>query len=202
MKIINTHLLYGLYEFTVQLPAHYFFKIWRLYVLGVMICGLYACSLLPAKSFVLLPANENGSVQIAQQQWQLNDGEKTYTFQVVIERGHGDWQWIMLNQFGQRVATASMKARVLKIDEYQSHPANKFIPQLLEALEFSYWPLNELQQAGQARWVFTEYPGRREVYFSAILRATIEYQNENPWQGSLNYKNSDFQLLIHSQLLN
>lgn len=167
-----------------------------------VLLNIGACSFIPEQHFKLLPTTSVMETQVAQQQWLIRYADQDYSLAVVVECGAQSWQWIMLNNLGQRLATASVIAGKVKIEQHQSHPLNKLLPDLLEAWQFSYWPLADLQQAGQSRWVFTEYPGRREVYFSAILRATIEYQNKNPWQGSLNYNNSDFQLLIHSQLLN
>lgn len=175
------------------------------YVLLVLLLALGACSTLKRSDFKLINASSDQQVHVAQQQWQIQQGEKKYSLEVIVERSANHWRWIMLNQLGQRVVTVESRAGQIQIEQLQSHPANQLLPALLQAWQFSYWPLVDLQTA-DPRWLFAERNGRREASFSGILRASIEYQQitdrASPWQGSLSYNTPEFSLLIHSQPLN
>lgn len=176
----------------------------RLFLFGAL-WMLGACTTLNRGDFTLLTTSSDQQVRVAQQQWQVQQGVKNYSLEVIVERSANHWRWIMLNQLGQRVVTVESKAGLVQIEQLQSHPANQVLPELLQAWQFSYWPLADLQTA-DLRWLFAEREGRREASFSGILRASIEYQQitdrANPWQGSLSYNTPEFSLLIHSQPLN
>ncbi len=180
-----------------------------LYLLSIVI-SLSACSIFPSKHFPLSSATSETQTQVAQQQWQLSYDKEQYSLQVVVERTPTHWQWIMLNNLGQRLATATVTGSHIKIEQQQSHPANSLIPELLEAVQFSYWSLTDLQKMESLNWSFQERTGHRDIYFSGILRAAIDYNAENGnkiesvWQSHLTYDNkkSNFHLVIESQLLN
>jgi len=175
------------------------------YLLLILFLTLGACTTVKRGDFTLLNTSSDQQTRVAQQQWQVQQGEKKYSLEVIVERSASHWRWIMLNQLGQRVVTAESKAGKVEIEQLQSHPANHLLTALLQAWQFSYWPLTDLQTA-DPRWLFAEHNGRREARFSGILRASIEYQQitdrANPWQGSLSYSTPGFSLLIHSQPLN
>lgn len=166
---------------------------------------LGACTTLKRSDFTLLTSSSDPQVRVAQQQWQVRQGTREYSLEVIVERSANHWRWIMLNQLGQRVVTAESKGGQVHVEQLQSHPANQLLPELLKAWQFSYWPLVDLQ-AADARWLFVERAGRREASFSGILRASVDYQQitdwANLWQGSLSYNEPEFSLLIHSQPLN
>ncbi|MDO8342604.1 MAG: DUF3261 domain-containing protein [Cellvibrio sp.] len=174
-------------------------------LLLVVLLTLGACTILKRDDFTLLATSSDQQVRVAQQQWQVQQGAKNYSLEVIVERNTNHWRWIMLNQLGQRVVTVESKAGQVQIERLQSHPANQLLPELLQAWQFSYWPLADLQ-AADPRWLFAERAGRREARFSGILRASIEYQQitdrANPWQGNLSYSTPEFSLLILSQPLN
>lgn len=153
----------------------------------------------------MLATTSDTQMRVAQQQWQVQQGNQHYVLDVIVERSAGHWRWIMLNNLGQRLATAEAKRGQVRIEQQQSHPVNRLLPTLLQAWQFSYWPLADLQSA-DPHWLFADSTNRREVRFSGILRATIEYPpvmpGISPWQGSLTYDARPLRLLIHSQSLN
>lgn len=171
----------------------------------IALWALGACAAIKRSDFTLLTSSSDPQVRVAQQQWLVHQGEKNYSLAVIVERSANHWRWIMLNQLGQRLATVESTGGQVQIERLQSHPVNQLLPELLQAWQFSYWPLADLQSV-DPRWLFTERTGRREASFSGILRATIEYpqitERANPWQGSLSYNTPEFSLLIHSQPLN
>ncbi len=185
-------------------------------LLTLIVVGLSACSFLPARHFPLSSVTSETQTRVAQQQWQLHYNKELYSLQVIVERTPAHWQWIMLNNLGQRLATATVTDTRINIEHHQSHPANSLTPELLEAVQFSYWSLQDLQNIDGANWKFQERIGHRDIYFSGILRATVDYQtnssggaesklqDKNIWQGGLKYDNkkSNFYLVIESQLLN
>ncbi|MES2673041.1 MAG: DUF3261 domain-containing protein [Pseudomonadota bacterium] len=191
----------------------------RLIVLAV---ALSACSFVTMKNFPLSSMTSETQTAAAQQQWRLSYNDEQYLLQVIVERKSTHWQWIMLNNLGQRLATATVTGSVINIEQQQSHPANTLIPDLLEAVQFSYWSLEDLQKIASAEWRIAERAGHRDIYFSGILHATVNYQSnhdesaenqashDGKWQGGLHYekknsydnKKSNFQLVIESQLLN
>ncbi|HEY8940850.1 MAG TPA: DUF3261 domain-containing protein [Cellvibrio sp.] len=166
-------------------------------------CSLFNSNNLKSKDFTLLVASSDPQVRVAQQQWQVQQGADNYALEVVVERGPHYWRWIMLNNLGQRLATAEAVNGTVRVERLQSHPANHVLPALIQAWQLGYWPLNDLQ-AANPRWDFVDGNGGREARFSGILRASIEYQSTtaNPWQGSLSYNTRELRLLIHSQPLN
>ena len=171
---------------------------------------LTGCSSLSEKHFPLSSLTSDAQTHVAQQQWQINQGNEHFSLQVIVERTPERWQLIMMNNLGQRFATALITGDHVTVEQLQSHPANKLIPELLDAVQFSFWPLADLQKPTVSDWRFTDDAKHRDIYFSGILRATVDYTNENLWQGNLVYttkktkfnKKSNFQLLIESQLLN
>lgn len=178
---------------------------------GFCLCLASACSHFAGTNFPLSSVSSESRTHIAQQQWQLTYKDKQYLFQVMVERSVDHWQWIMLDNLSQRLATVSVRRGVVSIEQHQAYFARQLLPELLEALQFSYWSLADLQQIGAAGWSFHASPNHRDIYFSGILRATVDYQaapattkDANPWQGNLVYDNrkSHFQLRIESQLLN
>lgn len=182
-----------------------------------VVVALGACGFLPAKNFPLSSVTSEAHTVVAQQQWQLHYNKEQYSLQVIVERTPTHWQWIMLNNLGQRLATATVTGATINIAQQQSHPANPLIRELLEAVQFSYWPIEDLQNMDNLNWTFQEGVGHRDIYFSGILRATVNYQlknqgnssgmpednYKNKWRGGLTYDNkkSDFHLVIESQLL-
>jgi hypothetical protein len=173
--------------------------------LVIALLALGACSTLNRSDFTLLTATSDQQVRVAQQQWHVQQGTKDYSVDVIVERHAAHWRWIMLNQLGQRLATVESNSSGVTIERHHSHPANQLLPELLQAWQFSYWPLTDLQEANP-RWLFVDRGGRREASFSGILRATIEYppitDQVNLWQDSLSYNTQEFRLLIHSKPLN
>lgn len=174
-------------------------------LLFIALVALSGCSSLKRSDFSLLTWSSDQQVRVAQQQWLVQQGKQEYALEVIVERSADHWRWIMLSQLGQRVATVESINGQVQIERHQSHSANQWLSELLQAWQFSYWPLADLQTA-DPRWQFVERDGRREARFSGILRASIEYQQitdrANPWQGSLGYNTREFNLLIHSQPLN
>jgi len=174
-------------------------------LLLIALVVLSGCSGLKHSDFTLLTRSSDRQVHVAQQQWLVQQGNQEYALEVIVERSADHWRWIMLSQLGQRVATVESNNGQVQIERHQSHSANQWLPELLQAWQFSYWPLVDLQTA-DPRWQFVERDGRREARFSGILRASIEYHQitdrANPWQGSLGYNTREFNLLIHSQPLN
>ncbi|MES2822116.1 MAG: DUF3261 domain-containing protein [Pseudomonadota bacterium] len=203
-------------------------KILQSLLLILVADALSGCSFLAMKKFPLSSMTSETRTSAAQQQWQLSYNDEQYLLQVIVERMPTHWQWIMLNNLGQRLATATVTGSVINIEQQQSHPVNKLIPDLLEAIQFSYWSLTDLQKIGNTEWSFAETAGHRDIYFSGILHATVDYQSsdgasaedhanhDSKWQGGLKYekknsydkkssydnKKGDFYLVIESQLLN
>lgn len=174
-------------------------------LLFIALLALSGCSSFKRSDFSLLTRSSDPQVHVAQQQWRVQQGNQEYALDVIVERSADHWRWIMLSQLGQRVATVEANKGQVHIERHQSHTAIQWLPELLQAWQFSYWSLADLQ-ASDPRWQFVERDGRREASFSGILRASIEYQQitdrANPWQGSLGYNTREFNLLIHSQPLN
>lgn len=179
-------------------------SLFRLYLLFTLL-ALGGCSTFSSKDFTLLTTTSDQQVRVAQQHWQVQHGSKAYAVEVIVERSATQWRWIMLNPLGQRLATVESTGHQIKIERHHSHPANQWLPELLQAWQFSYWPLADLQ-AANPHWLFVDQEGRREAHFSGILRATIEHQptpaQADLWQGSLRYHTPEFHLLIQSQSLN
>jgi len=170
----------------------------------LLLANISACSWLQPKTNNLLAITSDTQTRVAQQQWRLTYEQQQYLLQVIVERSADHWQWVLMNSLGQRLATVTSIAGVVRIEQQQSHPANKLLPDLLQAWQFSYWPLIDLQQHADKAWQFSGSHTHREVLFSGILRAAIDYSTQNPWQGSVQYydKKRHFQLFIESQLLN
>jgi hypothetical protein len=170
----------------------------------LIICSLSACSLFQSKPKNLLTTTSDKQNVVAQQQWQLIHAQERYLLQVFVERNADHWQWVLMSNLGQRLATVSATAGVVSIEQHQSHPALEWLPELLEAFQLSYWPLADLQEHAPKDWIIDGNSARREVLVSGILRAAVDYPLGNPWQTRLNYDNKkrNLRLVIESQLLN
>jgi Protein of unknown function (DUF3261) len=174
----------------------------------ICLCLFSACQFAP-KKFPLLSVTSDGQAVAAQQQWLYTHANEHFALQVVVERSADHWHWVMMNNLGQRIATASSKNGVISIEQQQSHPALQMLPELLEALQWSYWPIDDLRKNGLPLWRIEQSVNHREIFFSDILQAVITYPlladdtHENLWQGKLYYENKKkhFQLTIQSQLL-
>ncbi|ACE86208.1 DUF3261 domain-containing protein [Cellvibrio japonicus] len=190
----------------------------RFLLMFLALAILSGCSFVGTRDFPLQVTTSDQHTYVVQQQWQVYAQGRDYALEVIVERRAARWRLIMLNQLGQRLVTVESDGQRLHVERHLSHPATRQLPDLLQAWQFGFWPLADLQGV-DPRWVFSEGNGRREVYFSGILRATIERLavNENkagdsgpqaasgllnPWQGSLSYNTADLRLLIHSQPLN
>src|SRR5688572_8320763 len=104
----------------------------------VLILTLSACTTLKHGDFNLLTTCSDKQVRVAQQQWQVRQGARNYSLEIIVERSANHWRWIMLNQLGQRVVTAESRGGQVQIEQLQSHPANQLLPELLQAWQFSY----------------------------------------------------------------
>lgn len=177
-------------------------------IVRILLCLLLAssagCSWLRAKPESLLASCSDSQLYVAQQQWQLRVGQQQYLLQVAIERGADHWQWVLMDNLGQRLVTARAKAGSTAIEQHRSHPVSKFLPELLDAWQFSYWPLGDLQRHKLEGWLFRGDAAHREVWFSGIVHASVVYHNDSPWVGKVQYmdKQKQFDLIIESQLLN
>jgi hypothetical protein len=175
------------------------------YVLLFILCSaLSGCGIFQSKPNYLLTNTSEQTTVVSQQQWQLYYQNNIYTLQVINERYPDHWQWIMVNNLGQRLVTITGKNGTINIERQLSHPALDVLPTLLEAWQLSYWPLTDLQQQLPKGWIIEQTAKHREARFSGILRASIEYHTENPWQGTLTYNNPKqrLRLTIESQQLN
>jgi hypothetical protein len=187
-----------------------FWKLFSIYLLSVGLLALSGCQSLQQQRFSLLPRSSSTLKVAAQQQWQFVRDNERYALQVIVERSADQWQYIVMNNLGQRIATVSSENGIIVIEKQQSHPAISIISELLEALQWSYWPIDDLQKNSQQSWRFEQTAHHREVFFSGILFSTIEYANTDgvdaadPWRSNLYYENkkSRFTLTIQSQLLN
>ncbi len=169
-----------------------------------LICYLSACSLFQPKPKNLLAHTSDTKTIVAQQQWQLIHEQERYLLQVFVERSADHWQWVLMSNLGQRLVTASATKGVVTVEQHQSHPALQWLPELLEAFQLSYWPLDDLQQHAPEGWIISEKSAHREATVSGILRATVDSPPGNLWQARLNYENKkrNLHLVIESQLLN
>lgn len=174
---------------------------WLNLILGVLL--LSSCALFAPQRFPLLLTNSDYSRVVAQQQWLLDYRGQTQRLQAMVELTETQLTLVLLDSFGQRIATLRQDAQGLDIQRLKSHLIDPLLPQLHQVLQFTYWPLADLQQRGEPHWAFSEAEGVRQVSFSGILADQIHYQDDRSWQGIARYTNnkSDFQLVIESSQL-
>ena len=164
---------------------------------------LPACSWLSPPRFPLLTANSEYRQLLAQQQWQIHFGDQDYHVSAVLQINDDATTLIFMDSLGQRMMTLTHTAAGLNIQKQRAHPISPLLPQLMEAVQFIYWPMADLYTHQQPDWTFEAEQGLRRVYFSGILAALVEYQTDNPLQGTVHYDNkkSDFHLIIKSSPL-
>lgn len=136
---------------------------------------LSGCSLFTAKHTFPLLTNSNNETWAAQQQWIVTRGAQTYRLQAIIETAPQSWQLVVLDPLGQRLFTAKSIAGTVSIERQGSHPLDDLFTDFIEAVQWSYWPLADLQKSS-APWQFQQTAQIRQIYFSGILQATVTYQ--------------------------
>lgn len=113
----------------------------------------------------------------------------------------GRWQWFLLNQLGQRIATAQSRQGLVEIKYLSGHPASDLVPRLVEAWQLLTFDLEALKAQSSDAWSFTEQHGQREIRFSGILRAEINYPIGNDDSGAIAYTADTFSVVIRRQVL-
>jgi hypothetical protein len=182
---------------------HFINKSFSLLALTFLLATLSGCStFLSAKHYPLLTHNTTAP-WAAQQQWMITRDTQTYRLQAVIEVELTSWKLVVLDSLGQRLFTAASQNNTVLIERQKSHPLDYLITELVEAAQWSYWPLDDLQKQTAPQWQFKQDQHIREIYFSGILRASINYQSISPLESILRYDNyaKKFGLTIESQLL-
>ncbi len=174
------------------------------FVMLVFIIGASGCSMF--KPLPVLAAIEPAVCPSAsQQQWALSWEEQQSRLMVVTqcnETPEGTrWQWYLLNQLGQRIATAHNHEGQVAIDYFSAHPASDLIPRLVEAWQLSEFELATLKSQSSDLWSFSEHSGQREIRFSGILRAEINYPTRDANSGPINFISNAFSVEIHRQEL-
>lgn len=151
----------------------------------------------------LVSVNSEYLLLAAQQQWQVHHEESDYRLQAVVQIEDARWTLVFMDSLGQRLATLVQDQEGLDIQSHKSHPLDKDSGELAQSLQFIYWPLADLQQQPVEGWSFNPVESGRQVFFSGILAAQIDYLDANPWQGSARYANnkSEFRLVIESRQL-
>ena len=175
-----------------------------LVTLVFFIAILCSCStFFSEKHYPLMTNNSSAAPWAAQQQWIVTRDAQTYRLQAVMEVEHAAWKLVVLDSLGQRLFTATSQNSVVSIDRQQSHPLDDAFTDLAEAAQWSFWPLEDLQKQTAPQWQFKQDQHIREIYFSGILRASINYQSVSPLNGTLRYDNyaKKFGLTIESQQL-
>lgn len=170
----------------------------------ILICGVSSCSLfkrLPTLAAIVPAVCPPAS----QQQWALSWKAEQSRLMVVTQCDEtpqgGRWQWFLLNQLGQRIATAQGREGVVNIEYLSAHPASNLVPQLVEAWQLLTFELATLKAQSSDTWSFFEQPGQRKIRFSGILRAEINYPTENADSGPITYTADTFSVVIRRQVL-
>ena len=175
----------------------------RLCQLMLLLLTVTGCALWGTPRFPLLGMNSDYARLVAQQQWLVNQHDRDYRLQAVIQIGDARWTLIFMDSLGQRLATLVRDQAGLDVQVHESHALNGHWTTLAQSLQFIYWPLADLQQQGAEGWNFATGEGVRQVYFSGILAGHVDYLDANPWQGTVRYTNnkSDLRLVIESRQL-
>lgn len=141
----------------------------------------------------------------SQQQWALSWKAEQSRLMIVTQCEEtiagGRWQWFLLNQLGQRVATAQSRQGQVDIEYLSGHPASDLVPQLVEAWQLLTFELATLKAQSSDAWSFSEQLGQREIRFSGILRAEINYPTGNDDSGPITYTADTFSVVILSEVL-
>ena len=162
-------------------------------------CSVFqASTLLPAITPQVCPA-------ASQQQWVLSwRGQQTRMMVIAhceqtLEGAR--WQWLLLNQLGQRIAAAYNNGGQTNIDYSAPHPAKALVPKLVEAWQLIEFDIATLEAQSAQGWSFVERVGQRQIWFSGILRAEISYPVGNAGSTPIVYTASEFNVAIRRQAL-
>ncbi|WP_236986313.1 DUF3261 domain-containing protein [Marinagarivorans cellulosilyticus] len=150
-------------------------------------------ALLPAITPQVCPA-------ASQQQWMVSwRGQQTRMMVIAhceqTPEG-GRWQWLLLNQLGQRIATAYNNGGQVNIDYSVPHPVKALVPKLVEAWQFIQFDIATLEAQSAQGWSFVERGGKRQIRFSGILRAEISYPVGSAGSSPIVYTASEFNVAI------
>lgn len=175
----------------------------RWLMVSVLLMLVSGCAIFSARPLPLLASNSHYELLVAQQQWHVRADGTDYRLQAIMQINDTQWTLVLLDSLGQRIATLVQDGQRLDIQRHKSHPLNAHLLILAQRLQFSLWPLADLQQQALADWSFATVDGVRQVYFSGILNGHISYSDANPWQGTVRYTHNkgDFRLVIESRQL-
>lgn len=165
--------------------------LWVLFFL----CG---CSVAPSKNYQPMSDSSHLKNLVVMQHWDIKIKQKEFHLQMVAQAIEGGWQWIVLNDFGQRQVTISSKNGVLKIQEFQPSQITGYIDQLVMVWQLIFWPPDLIQLSNQSQWLCKLEPDRRVIYFNGQPYASISFAGNDISDMKVEYQSIDMQVSLSS----
>lgn len=159
---------------------------------------LSGCSSLPAKKYQPMMDVAHLPSFVATQQWDIKFKQKDFHAQIVVQTIDNGWQWIVLNDFGQRQASVTSTNGVLVIEEYQTSQITDYLDQLVMAWQLMFWPVESIHLSNQHQWICKAEANHRKVYFEGQLYATISFAGNDIADIKVEYESVDMQISLSS----
>lgn len=140
---------------------------------------LASCATLPSATFKPVPDATHLNNLSAIQHWDININQHEFHLQMVTQAIEGGWQWIVLNDFGQRQVSISSQNGQLHIQQHQSSPITKHIDQLVMAWQLIFWPCDAIQASNHPQWTCKIEANQRLIYVENKLYARITFDAQD-----------------------
>lgn len=171
---------------------------YNLFWIVVTVCLLIGCSNFPSKQYELIFDASHLNNFSVMQQWDIKIEGDEYHSQMVAQTIEGGWQWVVLNDFGQRQATLTAKNGELIIEKFQSSQLIKHLDQLVMAWQFMFWPEELIQLSNHNQWGCEIINTQRKIYFKGEPYASILFEGSDMSNIKVEYDSRDMQISLSS----
>jgi hypothetical protein len=166
--------------------------------LSLMLLLLPGCLVSPSKKYQPMSDATHLEIFVVQQQWDINIKGKEFHAQIVAQSIEGGWQWILLNDFGQRQVSITSKHGSLAIEEFQSSQITEYLDQLVMAWQLMFWPPELIQSSNQHKWSCREEGNQRLLYFENQPYANILFTGDEISNIKVEYQSKDIHISLSS----
>jgi Protein of unknown function (DUF3261) len=170
----------------------------RILLLSLVLLLLSGCSVAPSKKYQPMSDATHLETFVVMQQWDINIKGKEFHAQIVAQSIEGGWQWILLNDFGQRQASITSQDGVLTIEEFQSSQITDYLDQLVMAWQLMFWPPELIQSSNQHKWICRLEDDRRILYFENQPYANISFSGHKISNMKVEYQSKDIRISLSS----
>lgn len=143
---------------------------------------LNACGTYKTRHFPALIEPSSMEDYRFQQQWAFEFTEPTSSQDYVLIGATDKHTLVVLNTLGQRLATFELGEHRVGYEQVASHPALQYAEEISQCWQLSY-PRAQTAVTKEPKWSVQHSGLQSWLYFSGILRASIELNSQFPNAG-------------------